>query len=50
MTTFHVNRLIFDSLNQMESVLLYFHPEVDREKELQILLRPDWNREIPKEK
>ena len=48
MTTFHVNRLIFDSLNQMESVLLYFHLEVDTEKELQILFRPDWNREIPR--
>lgn len=47
-TNAYVNRLIFNSLNNGESVLIYFYPEQDIEKELQILLRPDWNRETPR--
>jgi len=48
MTTFYVNRLLFETLKKGSSVLIYFYPEPDAEKELQILLRPDWNREIPR--
>ncbi|XOB41731.1 MAG: hypothetical protein ACKKMS_03385 [Candidatus Nealsonbacteria bacterium] len=48
MTTFYVNRLLFKTLKEGDTVLIYFYPEPDTEKELQILLRPDWNREIPR--
>lgn len=50
MTTFYVNRLLFKTLKKGSVVLIYFYPEPDTEKELQILLRPDWNREVPRGK
>ncbi len=50
MTTFYVNRLLFETLKNGDKVLIYFYPEHDTEKELQILLRPAWNREIPQNK
>ncbi len=50
MTTFYVNRLLFKTLEKGSIVLIYFYPEPDIEKELQILLCPDWNREVPRDK
>lgn len=43
-----VNDLIFKSLKNGKTVLLYFYPEEDTEKELQRLLKPEWNREVPR--
>jgi len=43
-----VNYSISDLLKKGDIVLVYFHPERDTEKDLQILLHPDWNREVLK--
>jgi len=49
-TTFYVNKLLSKILKNRSVVLIYFYPEFDIEKELQIILHPDWNREVPRDR
>ena len=42
-TNINVNRIIYNISKEDKKVLIYFYPEKDTEKELQRLLKPEWN-------